>query len=479
MSHHQSPSAGEPKTGPYTPTLILHGGAGSITRAKLPQNLYQQYATALLTYLGSAHAQLRTGGSALDAAVHAVSRMEDDELFNCGRGAVFNERGIIEMEASVMVASVRHNAGVERGVEGGGPAVPVKRGAGVSLVRNTRHPIQLVRAVLLDGGNGLGSVGSMHCQLSGREVEEWGWRERGLEWKEEGWFWTRKRWREHERGLGRETLKGGVGEKKGEEEDDDELDLPSQGTVGCVAMDSWGELAVATSTGGLTNKRAGRLGDTPTLGAGFWAESWGGEGVVQSGSGPRPVPTSWSERIVRAAEAGFGDLLGDCLPRSQGLYQPVTDRVSTEQLPQVDMKYGAYQSPAAPQGQGSLNPSHSLPRRAVALSGTGNGDSFLRMAAVRTAAAMARFGSSPSSIVSLATAVSAIAGPGGELQQSAGDRWGKAFEGQGGIIGIVASSDQKAGQVVFDFNCGGMWHAWLDNETGKPRVMVFHDEYKE
>ncbi|KAF7134176.1 hypothetical protein CNMCM5793_005855 [Aspergillus hiratsukae] len=134
-------------------------------------------------------------------------------------------------------------------------------------------------------------------------------------------------------------------------------------------------------------------------------------------------------------------------------------------------------------------------RRAVALSGTGNGDSFLRIAAARTACAMLRY--SQSSVPrSLADAVSAVAGPEGELQRSAGRRWGKTGEGAGGIIGIEAEAvvdttgtgshaDQKKGlsrgKVVFDFNCGGMWRAWVEEDaTGKEvdRVMVFREEYQ-
>ncbi|KAL8675149.1 MAG: hypothetical protein Q9168_000520 [Polycauliona sp. 1 TL-2023] len=110
--------------------------------------------------------------------------------------------------------------------------------------------------------------------------------------------------------------------------------------------------------------------------------------------------------------------------------------------------------------------------RAVAMSGTGNGDSFLRTAATRTAGAMARFQPGRS----LASAVHEIAGSGGELQRSAGNRWGKTGEGEGGIIGIEMVNGR--GNVVADFNCGGMFRCWIDDE-GAERVMVFKDEYPE
>ena len=103
------------------------------------------------------------------------------------------------------------------------------------------------------------------------------------------------------------------------------------------------------------------------------------------------------------------------------------------------------------------------------MSGTGNGDAFLRTAATRTAAAIARW-----SDRSLDSSVQEVAGPGGELQRSAGDRWGKTGEGEGGIIGIELVDD--VGRVVWDFNCGGMFRAWTDDH-GKERVMVFKEQY--
>jgi L-asparaginase len=111
------------------------------------------------------------------------------------------------------------------------------------------------------------------------------------------------------------------------------------------------------------------------------------------------------------------------------------------------------------------------------MSGTGNGDSFLRTNAARSAAARSRYGRRRTP---LATAVTAIAGPGGELQQSAGGRFGSTGEGEGGLIGIEASSDGSS-NVVFDFNCGGMWRAYYELADGKekPKVMVFRDEYRQ
>ena len=99
----------EKSPGRLKPSLIIHGGAGAITRSNLPRSLYQQYEASLLQCLTSTKALLDQGASALDAACHAVSQMEDDPLFNCGRGSVFTRKGTIEMEASVMVASVNES----------------------------------------------------------------------------------------------------------------------------------------------------------------------------------------------------------------------------------------------------------------------------------------------------------------------------------------------------------------------------------
>ncbi|RHZ54627.1 isoaspartyl peptidase/L-asparaginase [Aspergillus thermomutatus] len=455
----------------FKPTLILHGGAGNIHRATLPPDLYAQYHASLLSYLRSTKDLLNSGASALDAAVHAVSLMEDDELFNCGRGSVFTSAGTIEMEASVMVTTV--NGATDDETPGS-----IKRGAGVMGLKNVRHPIQLARECLLRTGYDAhgdpnGDGGNMHSQLVAPYVEELA-RAWGVEFKPDEWFWTKRRWEEHRRGL------------KGEEES---VSM-SQGTVGCVCLDRWGNLAVATSTGGMTNKVPGRIGDTPTLGAGFWAEAWEevlGEGMVYRSSNPRDADT-YSETASIGRMAGAA--IAECMPPFMNrLLSPYT------RLPSLDIhSQGVHGSEKqALLYQGSIP--RRVRRRAVALSGTGNGDSFLRVAAARTACAMLRYSQS-SFPRTLAEAVSAVAGPDGELQRSAGRRWSKTGEGAGGVIGIEAEmvvdatgnglhGDQKKGlsrgKVVFDFNCGGMWRAWVEEDaTGKEveRVMVFKEEYQ-
>ena len=444
----------------FKPALILHGGAGNLKRATLPPDLYAAYHASLQSYLRSTQSLLINGSSALDAAVHAVSLMEDDELFNCGRGSVFTTAGTIEMEASVMVTSVQEPDESREG--------SVKRGAGVMGVRNVRHPIQLARESLLRTGHTVDGQqssdgGSMHSQLAGPHVETLA-RDWGLEFKPDDWFFTQRRWDEHVRGL------------RGEAEP---ISM-SQGTVGCVCLDQWGNLAVATSTGGLTNKLPGRIGDTPTLGAGFWAEAW--EEMVSDNASVASsrYPVSVGEIFEEAK--GW---LGDCLPplfretRSPA-YTLLPTNAQTGHSVTGFEKQSPYQMPPSKPQQ---------VRRAIAVSGTGNGDSFLRIAAARTAAAMLRF-SAPGRYSTLADAVTAVAGPGGELQRSAGRRWKVTGEGEGGIIGIEAESaptttfsheQLRRGRVVSDFNSGGMWRAYIEeDDDGKEQevIMVFREAYK-
>ncbi|KLJ10593.1 hypothetical protein EMPG_14043 [Blastomyces silverae] len=561
----------------FKPAVILHGGAGNIQRSRLPPELYKQYRKSLLTYLRSTTALLnadieeeepsinakndtvddnmRTSpASALNAAVHAVSLMEDDELFNCGRGSVFTSAGTIEMEASVMVASLLEdedsvddfNNGEVKGLASERIPGFIKRGAGVMLVRNVRHPIQLAKEVLLRTGfasDGDCDGGNMHSQLSGEYVEGLA-RDWGMEFCPDDWFWTKKRWDEHRQGLkkgktrGRMTDGGNMGvdvEVRGEGETDDGDGLYlSQGTVGCVCLDRWGNIAVATSTGGMTNKCPGRIGDTPTLGAGFWAEAWDVEGVEglanMSDSLDRVCPgdKDSSQGIIQPKRHTMIYQAQD--ERSNSLpYQSRPSMTTTASTVRVGSQWQSdfdsntaftlirdcFSSSPPPPEYAALEPSkypvkkfplakptssphtdsnphrYSQPhrRRILALSGTGNGDSFLRTAAARTAAAMVRFGSAQKS-VSLAQAVTAVAGPGGELQRSAGRRWRKTGEGQGGIIGIEAEveSDEQTlgegklrrGKVVFDFNSGGMFRAWMEEKDGKDveRMMVFRGDYE-
>ncbi|KAL8940188.1 MAG: hypothetical protein Q9216_002939 [Gyalolechia sp. 2 TL-2023] len=350
-----------------------------------------------------------------------------------------------------------------------------KRACACTLISHIKNPIRFAREMLLHGNTDLtgppnsggsgdpsGSEGGAqgHSVLSGATAEKLA-REWGLEMCEERYYWTRKRWEQHRRGLGKEKGSGKSDEDAAREEgmrgSDDERDregfwgdeegwdgmeyLP-QGTVGCVVLDREGVMCVATSTGGLTNKLSGRIGDTPTIGAGFWAEEWFDarpeEWVAHQWKAVQPPLARWMPDMLR-------DTLGECLPALKG-YERAAGEGSSDKKRRGDSM------------------------RAVALSGTGNGDSFLRLAATRTAAAIARF--SPHH--TLTSAVREVAGPGGELQRSAGDRWGTTGEGEGGIIGIELVDG--VGRIVAGFNCGGMFRTWIDG-SGAERVMVFQEEY--
>ena len=335
-----------------------------------------------------------------------------------------------------------------------------KRTCAVSLLQHTKNPILLAKTMLERSQNdlhGSRSGAQGHSHLSGPVAESMaqGW---GLEMVPEEYFWTRKRWDEHIRGLKKnkeaessdgtktaknadsqsweEKIKGGRAMEGVEAQEgwDGESYLP-QGTVGCVCLDREGKLCVATSTGGLTNKLDGRIGDTPTAGAGYWANEW-----TDAPRSITPKRTWWGRYPIVDQ---VNQLIINCLPSLSQIHEELyTDH---EKLPSSHI-------------------------RAVAMSGTGNGDSFLRLSACHTAASIAQY--SPRR--SLASAVRQVAGPGGELQRSAMNRWGRTGEGEGGIAGIELIEGK--GKVVWDFNCGGMFRCWVD-DAGRDRIMVFRDEY--
>ena len=336
-----------------------------------------------------------------------------------------------------------------------------KRTCAVSLLQHTKNPILLAKTMLERSKDDLhkpksGAQG--HSYLSGPTAEslaqDW-----GLEMVPEEYFWTRKRWDEHTRGLNKgKNARYTDGTKKEESDEvnsweekvdgskatevvraqgswDGESYLP-QGTVGCICLDRKGMLCVATSTGGLTNKLDGRIGDTPTVGAGYWASEW-----TNPHGGAMPEGSWWCGYPVLHE---FSKFISACIPSLPQAYEEL--RSNLGKLPHIHT-------------------------RAIAISGTGNGDSFLRLAACRTAAAIAQY----SPLTSLASAVTQVAGPGGELQRSAMNRWGKTGEGEGGMIGIELVDGE--GKVVWDFNCGGMFRCWVD-DAGRDRIMVFRDEYR-
>ena len=210
--------------------LAIHGGAGTLPRAEMSVEREAEYRAALAAALAAGFAVLEDSGSSLDAVTKAVSTLEDDALFNAGRGAVFTLDGRNELDASIMDGAT------------------LAAGAVCGLTR-IRNPIELARAVMEH---------SEYVFLGGAGAEEFA-ASRGFEFVGPDYFHTAARWRQLER------IRGGDGGVS-------PLTISHVGTVGAVALDARGRLAAATSTGGMTGKRFGRIGDSPLIGAGTYAD---------------------------------------------------------------------------------------------------------------------------------------------------------------------------------------------------------------
>ncbi|RKK02593.1 isoaspartyl peptidase/L-asparaginase [Pseudoroseomonas wenyumeiae] len=214
--------------------LAIHGGAGTIRRDSMTPEAEAQYHAGLRDSLRAGHAVLAAGGTAIDAVTAAVMSLEDNPLFNAGRGAVFTRAGVQEMDAAVMRGEDRA-AGAVAGIMG------------------PRNPVQAARAVM---------ERSEHVLLVGEGALEF-CRAQGVTFAPEEYFYTERRW---------QTLKDELARQASAAADtrDDEA---KHGTVGAVARDRFGNVAAATSTGGMTAKLPGRVGDSPVFGAGTWAEN--------------------------------------------------------------------------------------------------------------------------------------------------------------------------------------------------------------
>ena len=241
----QQPAA-EPKT-----ALVIHGGAGYMARESLSAEAEQLARADLQRALDAGNAILQEGGTALDAVQAAIVVLEDSPRFNAGKGAVFNARGGHELDASIMEGHTRRAGAV----------------AGVTTVRS---PITLARAVMEH---------SPHVMLAGEGAEAFADSRPGIERVPNAWFDTDRR----REALDKAQRQAAVGDGS-----------PGRyfGTVGAVALDQHGHIAAATSTGGMTNKKWGRIGDSPVIGAGTWAD----ENCGVSGTG-------WGEFYIRNAVA--------------------------------------------------------------------------------------------------------------------------------------------------------------------------------
>ncbi|QRV89843.1 asparaginase [Ceratobasidium sp. AG-Ba] len=245
--------------GNKNPVLVIHGGAGLLLRKNSSPAQIELYRDALRKALIAGNDVLQSGGQAMDAVVAAVTSMEDCPLFNSAHGAVFNVAGKNELESSIMLSHPPPSH----------PSVPASRkGFSLTLLTRAKNPSQMARALYLEPNL------APHAFLSGEAAETLAAKV-GQELVQPSYFWTEHRWREHRRGLGLpETPFPPDAPNSGENSPYPPLDQLPTGTVGAVALDSNGHIACCTSTGGKTNKLVGRVGDTPSMGSGFWAESW-------------------------------------------------------------------------------------------------------------------------------------------------------------------------------------------------------------
>ncbi len=222
--------------------IAIHGGAGAITRAAMSAEKEQAYRQALYDIVTHGQSMLAQGASALDTVTEAVRRLEECPLFNAGKGAVFTRQGTHELDACIMDGRTLQAGAV----------------AGVSRIRN---PVLAARALLEN---------SPHVLLAGEGAEAFALAQ-GLEQVEPDFFSTPERWEQLQRALGSDTA---LLDHDGAAQGGDPLDPDRKfGTVGAVALDNDGNLAAATSTGGMTNKQVGRIGDSPLPGAGCYASN--------------------------------------------------------------------------------------------------------------------------------------------------------------------------------------------------------------
>ncbi|KAI0790695.1 nucleophile aminohydrolase [Abortiporus biennis] len=349
--------------------LVIHGGAGTMLKENSTPELRAKYKRALSQALQAGYTVLKDGGEAMDAAVAAVATMEDCPLFNSGKGAVFNVAGKNELETSIMLSRPPSTY----------PDIPSsRRGFGLTLLTRTKNPSKLARALYL------APTAAPHTMLSGPAAEEIG-QALGVDLVDESYFWTEQRWREHRRGL---NLPEEPFPYPGRDKDktDVPLDHLPTGTVGAVALDTRGCIAAVTSTGGRTNKLVGRIGDTPSMGSGFWAEEWKVKGRFRR---------AWNSLV----------------------------------------------------GKGKRN------TVAVGVSGTGDGDYFIRLATASTIGRRMKY-----------------------LHESVNESAKQCVEElrkDGGIGGVIALDNK--GNVAMPLNCSGMYRGVIKSD-GVPKTAIFDDD---
>lgn len=210
--------------------IVIHGGTGSMSPDAMSDEREQAYRSSLRAALEEGHAVLEEGGTALEAVQAAITTMEDDEIFNAARGAVLTSENTVELDAAIMDGKTRDSGAL-------------------TGVKNVKNPILLARTIMDD---------SYHVMMAQEGAETFA-EENGLELVDNEYFITERRRSSSGDGAARPI--------------DSETELDKFGTVGTVALDQDGNLAAGTSTGGISNKRFGRVGDSPIIGAGTYANN--------------------------------------------------------------------------------------------------------------------------------------------------------------------------------------------------------------
>ncbi len=228
--------------------LVIHGGAGTIARDKMTPELEKEYRAKLEEALKAGYKILESGGTSLNAVEVAIRIMEDSPLFNAGKGAVFTAEGTNELDASIMDGKT-------------------KMAGAVAGVKHIKNPIVLARMVMEK---------SPHVMMTGDGAESFA-KQQGMTLVDQKYFFTERRWNDLQRIKKEEEEKQKPKTDKPSKQSSElrARDLPENrfGTVGAVALDKNGDLAAGTSTGGKTNKKFGRVGDAPVIGAGTFADN--------------------------------------------------------------------------------------------------------------------------------------------------------------------------------------------------------------
>jgi L-asparaginase / beta-aspartyl-peptidase len=336
--------------------LVIHGGAGNLTRDRYPPELQQKYRAALKLALETGHAILARGGCALDVVEAAITIMEDNPLFNAGKGAALTKEGEVELEASIMVS--------HPGAAGDPTGDPTRRTAAVTMLQHVKNPITLAKKLYLARGD---TPHVLHAGPHAERLAELS----GCEMVQESYFHTPVR--DEQFVSGDYT---GI------------ADVDAKGTVGAVALDVNGYIAVGTSTGGKRGKLPGRIGDSPVPGAGFWSEQF-------------------------------------FVKKCKSIWQKIFS-MSNNSMENVSM----------------------------GVSGTGDGDYFLRYAVCHDICERMKLKGQ-----SLDSATKGVL-------RELGDAGA-----EGGVIGLSGEGD-----IVMGMNCAGMFRGWIDVAEGKARVAVFCDD---